>query len=47
MRKPVVNLAASTRARLLAYAKTKGLAFDLVLTRLALERLLDVTAHVC
>ncbi len=41
MRKPVVNLAASTRARLLAYAKTKGLAFDLVLTRLALERLLD------
>ena len=41
MRKPVVNLAASTRARLLAYAKAKGLAFDLVLTRFALERLLD------
>ncbi len=41
MRKPVVNLAASIRARLLAYAKTKGLAFDLVLTRFALERLLD------
>jgi hypothetical protein len=41
MRKPVVNLAASTRARLLAYAKAKGLAFELVLTRFALERLLD------
>lgn len=41
MRKPVGNLAASTRARLLAYAKAKGLAFDLVLTRFALERLLD------
>ncbi|MBE7184318.1 MAG: nucleotidyl transferase AbiEii/AbiGii toxin family protein [Methylobacterium mesophilicum] len=41
MRKPVVNLAASTRARLFAYAKAKGLAFDLVLTRFALERLLD------
>jgi hypothetical protein len=41
MRKPVVNLAASTRARLLAYAKAKGLAFDLVLTRFTLERLLD------
>jgi hypothetical protein len=41
MPKSVVNLAASTRARLLAYAKAKGLAFDLVLTRFALERLLD------
>lgn len=41
MRKRAVNLAASTRARLLAYAKAKGLAFDLVLTRFALERLLD------
>lgn len=41
MRKPVVNRAASTRARLLAYAKAKRLAFDLVLTRFALERLLD------
>lgn len=41
MRRPVVNLAASTRARLLAYAKAKSLAFDLVLTRFALERLLD------
>lgn len=41
MRKPAVNLAASTRARLLAYAKARGLAFDLVLTRFALERLLD------
>lgn len=41
MRKRVVNLAASTRARLLAYARAKRLAFDLVLTRFALERLLD------
>lgn len=41
MRRPVVDLAASTRARLLAYAKSKALAFDLVLTRFALERLLD------
>ena len=36
-----MDMAASTRARLLAYAKSKGLAFDLVLTRYALERLLD------
>ena len=41
MRRPVANLAASTRARLLAYAKAKSLAFDLVLTRFALERILD------
>lgn len=41
MRKPIIDRAASVRARLLAYAKSKGLAFDLVLTRYALERLLE------
>ena len=41
MRKPLADPAASVRARLLAYAKAKDLAFDLVLTRYALERLLD------
>ena len=41
MAKPVVNPAASVSSRLLAYARDKGLAFDLVLTRFALERLLD------
>ena len=41
MRRAVVDRAASARARLLAYAKAKDLAFELVLTRYALERLLD------
>ena len=41
MRRSVADLAVSVRARLLAYAKSKGLAFELVLTRYALERLLD------
>ena len=45
MRKPLVDHAASVRARLLAYAKAKGLAFELVLTRYALERLLDRLAR--
>lgn len=41
MPEPKANMAASARARLLAIAKERGLAFDLVLTRYALERLLD------
>lgn len=45
MRKPVTNMAASARARLLAIAKERGLAFDLILTRYALERLLDRLAR--
>ncbi len=45
MRKPLVNKAASARARLLAIAKVRGLAFDLILTRYALERLLDRLAR--
>jgi predicted nucleotidyltransferase component of viral defense system len=40
MRKPVRNLAASIRARLLALAKERNQPFDLLLTRFALERLL-------
>lgn len=45
MRRPVVDLAASVRARLLAYSRDKVLAFDLVLTRFALERFLDRLAR--
>ncbi len=45
MRRPVVDLAASVRARLLAYSRDKALAFELVLTRYALERLLDRLAR--
>jgi hypothetical protein len=40
MAKAPVNLAVSTRARLLAMSKATGQTFDLVLTRFALERLL-------
>ena len=40
MRKPVKNIGASVRARLLALAKAHNQPFDLLLTRYALERLL-------
>ena len=40
MRKPIKNLGASVRARLLALAKANDQPFDLVLTRYTLERLL-------
>ena len=40
MAKPVKDIAASVRARLLSLSKTSGQSFDLVLTRFALERLL-------
>jgi hypothetical protein len=40
MRKPLKNLGASIRARLLALAKQRNDPFDLLLTRYALERLL-------
>ena len=40
MAKPVRDIGASVRARLLALAREKGQAFDLLLTRYALERLL-------
>ena len=41
MRKAVVDRPASVRAKLLTRSKQRGLAFDLILTRYALERLLD------
>ena len=41
MRKAVVDRPASVRAKLLTYSKQHRLAFDLILTRYALERLLD------
>jgi len=40
MAKQIKNLGASIRARLLTISQAKGQAFDLVLTRFALERLL-------
>ena len=40
MAKAPQNIAASVRARLLNHARAHGQAFDLVLTRYALERLL-------
>ena len=40
MRKPVKNIGASVRARLLALAKERNQPFDLLLTRYTLERLL-------
>src|ERR1700731_1969094 len=40
MRKPLQNMGASVRARLLNLAKERGQPFDLLLTRYALERLL-------
>lgn len=40
MAKPVRNIGASVRARLLALSREKGQALDLLLTRFALERLL-------
>ena len=40
MRKAVVDRPASVRAKLLTRSKQRGLAFDLILTRYALERLL-------
>ena len=40
MAKPVRNIGASVRARLLALSREKGQALDLLLTRYALERLL-------
>ncbi len=41
MRKAVVDRRASVRAKLLTLSKQRGLAFDPILTRYALERLLD------
>lgn len=38
--KPIVNVAASVRARLLNLSKQRGQPLDLLLTRYALERLL-------
>lgn len=40
MGRPLKNIGASVRARLLGLAKTRGQSFDLMLTRFALERLL-------
>jgi predicted nucleotidyltransferase component of viral defense system len=40
MRKPIKNMGASVRARLLAFAKANDQPFDLILTRYTLERLL-------
>ena len=40
MRKPVQNLGASVRARLLNLAKERNQPFEILLTRYALERLL-------
>lgn len=40
MRKPIKNIGASVRARLLALAKANSQPFDLILTRYTLERLL-------
>ena len=40
MRKPIKNVGASIRARLLALAKKRNQSFDLLLTRYTLERLL-------
>ena len=40
MAKPIVNVGASVRAKLLAIAKQRGQTFDLVLTQYAIERLL-------
>jgi len=40
MRKPVKNIGASIRARLLNLAKERNQPFDLLLTRYTLERLL-------
>lgn len=40
MKKPVTNLGASVRQRLLNVARQREEDFDLVLTRFALERLL-------
>jgi hypothetical protein len=43
MRKPLKNVGASVRARLLNLAKERNQPFDLLLTRYTLERLLYLT----